>query len=348
MTEAFKNELSGKYRYIKLIGKSLYGYVCMAIDCKTEGLVAIKVISRVKYEVMKEESEPPADDYKIEMSVLNEMKGSRRIVQVLEFVESKDFVYIVMEYLNDDLFNFAEANLTEAEIAVIGIQIIEGIQTLEARGWCNLDIALENVGVRKQGSAAKPHDWDVCLIDMGCIYAKVIKPELFNKIFKGTLPGRIKYQAPEVVDHFSGHINPKYWNISSTQVWTLGVSLFCLGFGIHPYKYPGDEYWRRKMDGSWLHSKNFNKLNCGDRKNQMSFNWMYMIDSCMKFEAKRCSLESLKDFLKTGRLPSVSKTDSSFKECLKDLSKVNISLSVSKIDSSSNESKTAQSTVAQK
>jgi serine/threonine protein kinase len=144
----------------------------------------------------------------------------KNIISYIDNYEDENTIYIVQEYMNKgDLFNYLrrEVLMDEKKIKTIIIQIAEGLKYLHEYGIIHRDL--------------KPHNIIVC-VDGSSIIAKICDFGLSKYIGvngkgKGS-SGTLHFTSPEV---FS---NNKY--TSKVDVWSLGVVLYFLLFGILPFE----------------------------------------------------------------------------------------------------------------
>ena len=117
-------ETKGNYIVGKTLGEGAFGHVKLGLHTLTNEKVAIKILDKTR---MKEEE----DDYhrvKKEIDILKKMKH-RHIIQLYEIIESKDKIYLVLEYCEGkELFDYIVDNqkLIEYEACRIFQQLING------------------------------------------------------------------------------------------------------------------------------------------------------------------------------------------------------------------------------
>ena len=163
-----------------------------------------------------------------EAAMLQHMGPHTRVVGFLDHHVEGPRSFLVMEAIVscrewfDELAKFngppplAE---TQAKFA----QALEGVAFIHSRGVVHLDLKLENIMVRDDGS--------LVLIDFGLaqILPPAAPPPVLN-IFKGTE----RYAAPAVW--------ARAYDGVKSDVWSLGVCLFAVCSGIFPFRHanPGD------------------------------------------------------------------------------------------------------------
>lgn len=152
-----------------------------------------------------------------EMRVMRHVAGHACIAELLECVETPDYLYIIMEHCAGGslLDNVREKKrLTEAEAAVILQQILYSLQYCHAKGVVHRDVKLENILMDGDGA--------VRLIDFGL--SGYFSPGKKLKCFCGSP----SYAAPEIVTR-------QEYDAPLVDVWSLGVVLFAMLAGHLPF-----------------------------------------------------------------------------------------------------------------
>ena len=201
------------YAIIKLLGQGAFGKVMLGIQILTGKKVAIKAID--KSYLLNEHSRRKIFR---EVYILKKIR-SNYVVKILEVFESEENFLIVMEYLpGGDLLNYLKANgrMTEAACKKIFQQLILGAITIHKHGVLHRDFKLDNILLDKSLTRVKICDFGVSkLIHKG----EIIMDQC----------GTPAYLAPEIVldKGYEG-----YWS----DIWSLGVLLFCMVCGTVPFK----------------------------------------------------------------------------------------------------------------
>ena len=201
------------YAIIKLLGQGAFGKVMLGIQILTGKKVAIKAID--KSHLLNEHSRRKIFR---EVYILKKIR-SNYVVKILEVFESDENFLIVMEYLpGGDLLNYLKTNgkMTEAACKKIFHQIILGAITIHRHGVLHRDFKLDNILLDKSLTSVKICDFGVSkLVHKG----EIIMDQC----------GTPAYLAPEIVldKGYEG-----YWS----DIWSLGVLLFCMVCGTVPFK----------------------------------------------------------------------------------------------------------------
>jgi serine/threonine protein kinase len=173
------------------------------------------------------------EDPYMEISVYKLLKKSPHpnIIGMHEIIETEASVGIVMEYgQSGDLLEFLQSQgpfRTEEDCRVMFSGILNGLHHLHRNlNICHLDVSLENI-VLDDNLTPK-------LCDFG-LAQKVTRSTSTMPEVKGPRPGKVKYMAPEIAE-----ITPRKnkLDLFAADIYSLGVVLFCMVMGYHPYQCP--------------------------------------------------------------------------------------------------------------
>jgi tRNA A-37 threonylcarbamoyl transferase component Bud32 len=200
------------YILLQELGEGAYGKVKLARNKSTGITCAIKCIDKSKLK------EKEIQHVKNEIDILRSLSHTN-IVSYIDDYESKDHVYIVMEYLEYNLMNYLQKNdfkLNENRIRYIFKQVGEAVKYLRDNAILHRDLKLNNIMLSENNNGVT-----VKIIDFGMseIMGFNKKPE--------TICGSIYYIAPEVIarERFT----------FSADIWSLGVVLYYALFNNYPY-----------------------------------------------------------------------------------------------------------------
>ena len=178
----------------------------------TNSLVAIKKIPKKLTKSLKSRTR-----------VLNEIKSlkilsnHKNVIKLYEVFEDDSFIYLVTEYIeNGDLLNYLMTNplFPESTTRIIMLQIIFALGYIHQNKIIHRDIKLNNILVDS--------NFNVKVCDFGiCSFMKS------GKRIRDT-GGTPAYLAPEIITE-NGEISEK------SDVWSLGVMLYLLTFGVLPF-----------------------------------------------------------------------------------------------------------------
>ncbi|XP_064642595.1 testis-specific serine/threonine-protein kinase 3-like [Lineus longissimus] len=216
-----------KFGYIlgERIGEGPYSKIQLAYNPKEEEHAAVKVITKDKIPRKIFEK-----FIKREIYIMQQFQHPH-IIGVNEVVESKNHIYIVMEYAqNGDLLQYVNQAgvLPEAEARRLFRQIIAAVKVLHEAKVVHRDIKLDNILLDE--------DNNVKLADFG--FARLQYSYELSKTFCGSYA----YAAPEILDgeDYDGKL---------ADVWSLGVCLYGMLHGRVPFHEEDVDILRQSMDG---------------------------------------------------------------------------------------------------
>lgn len=161
-----KLPLLDRYLINDKLGEGGFGTVYHGWDQQQDREVAIKALPRAKLSVVEGQILAGFDH--------------ENIVQLYDIISTKDFDYIIMEYVNGPLL--LKQKLTITEILDLGIQICSALDVIHQSGLCHLDVKPQNILRDPQTNICKLTDFGVA--------AKV-------KLGERQVIGTPKYIAPE-------------------------------------------------------------------------------------------------------------------------------------------------------
>jgi len=236
------------YRFLKEIGKGASAKVYLAVDDKSNELVAIKSLDKNKLN-----QEHGETNFKRELEILHKMNHNN-IIKIKNYLNTKKHYHIVLEYCNGgDLESYCREYirtnkhpLNEFYIQKILLQIAPALQYMHSNKIIHRDIKLQNIllnfdnypNVPKDGFAPEKlefkdkslnKDFSAKIADLG--YAKD-----FAKDNEGsTILGSPMYMSPDIVEKYTdeGKENKKY--NTSVDLWSLGVITYELLTGETPF-----------------------------------------------------------------------------------------------------------------
>ena len=205
--------ISTYYDIGESIGKGKFGRVKLATHKKTGKKVAVKILKKKKMDLEDFEL------YKREVEILKICQHPN-IIRLLDVFENSEYIYIVMEHLSGgpllQYFKDNKYKLKEARVRDIIHQISTALFYLKSFGIAHRDMKPDNIMM-----ASKDDTSEIKLIDFGL--SKIIGPKERSKDPFGTIP----YAAPEII------LRKPYSH--SVDIWSLGVTMFFLLTGFHPF-----------------------------------------------------------------------------------------------------------------
>jgi tRNA A-37 threonylcarbamoyl transferase component Bud32 len=209
----------------KDLGKGAYAVVRHGIHKPSNRKVAIKIYEKSKFQ----EPNRLKNAYR-EVAILQKLDHPN-IVKMHEFIETEDFLYLVLELisgcaLNEYVKRRADRRLAENEAGRIFAQLVQALEYCHAHDVAHRDVKFDNILVDQQGN--------VKLIDFG--FSTHYPASQRTKLFCGTP----SYMAPEIV------LKTEYLG-QPVDMWACGVVLFGLLCGQFPFKSQTDKECYRKI-----------------------------------------------------------------------------------------------------
>lgn len=213
-------ELTGLTRYDmkEILGKGHFAKVRRCSDRLTGKEYAVKVID--KKDLLK-----TAAVVRSEIDILRAVGYHQHCVSLVDHFEGEKEYYIVMEYCaGGDLFSkiVSEGKYSERRAARCCLQLASALKFVHERGVTHRDLKPENILLVDDSL-----DSDIKVADFGL--AKLMKSQ--QHIMR-TVCGTWAYCAPEVISR-------KPYT-QTVDCWTLGVLMFILLSGYHPFDVYGE------------------------------------------------------------------------------------------------------------
>ena len=150
-------------------------------------------------------------DYKKELATMaNLSRHNDFFVEFFGWFENKETVFLAMEHFEyGDLQRYINEKLSEPQIKIIIVQLLEGLKVMHGNGFTHRDLKPQNIFV-----VTKDPFWWVKIGDFG-ITKRVLNEETFLRTEIGTRD----YLAPEVIGYVEED-EEKYTN--GVDIWSLG------------------------------------------------------------------------------------------------------------------------------
>ena len=211
--------------------------------------MAIKVIEKSKLKDEKDKKQ-----IEIEIKILKNTFHFN-IIKLYEVIEKEEEILIIMEYAEGgDLSSFlAKQNyLNEDTARKIFQQLIDGIYYLHQIGICHRNLKLENILF----SSKKRDKIKIIHFGHSNLYLTGVNsgnPTLsFGAEFLETPFGSQEYTPPEMI------LGCKYDGLL-LDIWTCGIILYTMLFGIFPFKEKNiDKLYTKIVKGEFSYPKNIN------------------------------------------------------------------------------------------
>ncbi|XP_066063168.1 serine/threonine-protein kinase pim-1-like [Chamaea fasciata] len=226
--------LQDRYRLGSLLGRGGFGSVYSGTRLSDGAPVAIKCVPRARVQHWGEL--PNGARAPLEIVLLDRLSsGCGGIIQLLEWLELPNGFLLVLERPErcQDLSGFlAERRfLPEEEARGLFRQVLEAVRHCTSCGVLHRDIKPENILLDLATGQLK-------LIDFGC--GAFLQDTAYRQ-FAGTLP----YSPPEWIHH------QRYHGEAAT-IWSLGLLLYHLVMGKHPFRRGQQFIWGRILFPRWL------------------------------------------------------------------------------------------------
>ena len=200
-----------KYAAIKLVGSGSFGSVYEAQDIETKKTYAMKIIEKRH---LVHRGDIPHLQHEIDSLAFLK---SEYIVSLHDFFSNQQYFFLIMDWCpGQSLESYIQRNgpLRETTAATVFQQIVLAVDFCHSHGVAHRDIKPQNILITKFPN--------IKLSDFGlCGY---VVPDTLMK----TVCGTPSYTAPEIIK------NQEYDGCMA-DIWSLGVLLYELVTGIHPW-----------------------------------------------------------------------------------------------------------------
>ncbi|XP_048214606.1 sperm motility kinase 4A-like [Perognathus longimembris pacificus] len=194
-----------RYGVLRTIRRGGFAPIKLAKHLPTDSLVAVKILDKTDIDFSASEAD-----------ILKSVEH-QNIVKLFQVVETRERLYLVMEYIDRDLADYVQEVdcMDEEEARQIFWQILSGVKYCHDNFIAHRDLKAENILLDSRGTA-KLCDFGLSirflprqLLDMECGTMAYWPPEMFKQQ---------RYQGPKM------------------DVWSLGVLLYYMVMGELPYK----------------------------------------------------------------------------------------------------------------
>ena len=226
--------LDDDYAVEDMIGSGAFSTVHRARHLASGQMVALKVIEKKSYKKCSSLLEK-------EITVMHLLDDHKNIVKLREVLTTPYEVVVAMDLCDGGnlVEGMSKLTYTEAAIANIVRQIVDGLAYLHARSICHRDLKPENIVFE-----TKPPCDSIKIIDFGMA-------SFFNQ---GTLvSGTPHYMAPEIIS--DPHTVAQRGCGPEVDMWALGCLTYFLLTGETPFKgKTNDEVFNSVIVGKWSFS----------------------------------------------------------------------------------------------
>lgn len=219
----------GHYAVLNAVQTGSTCVVVRARDNKSKEIVAAKIVSRA---LLRERGIVLSFEEELRLHARLEC---RYIVKLLDVVYLPDYIVVVLESLETDLYSLLVSGALHLRMNIQETfsQIVSAVAYLHEHNIVHRDLKPENILVDEFGH--------VKLSDLGCS----ADLSLFDTRRKGPC-GTIYYVAPEC---FRG----RAVNLKACDIWALGVILYALAVGVLPWKnvYDDEDVKKQILSGDF-------------------------------------------------------------------------------------------------
>ena len=204
------------YKYGRLIGQGAFGKVNLGLNILTGRVVAIKSFNKLNINSNSENMKK----IKYETNLMKKLNHPN-VTKILELFEDKDYILIIMEYLNGgNLFSFLKKRrkVSEKTAKFLFKQIMLGIQYIHSHNIVHRDIKLENILIDLNNNIK------ICDFGIGRVLTDP------NQLLYDQC-GTPMYIAPEILLS----TNQKGYKGFPVDIWSSGIALYILLSGTLPF-----------------------------------------------------------------------------------------------------------------
>lgn len=254
-----KRKVLNTYEIIKELGLGQHGKVKLARDLLTKQLVAIKIVDRHEkkerkfFRIKKTNSLTQSDKIKREIAIMKKChyKHVVRLIEVLDDSKSRK-IYLVLEYCSKGEVKWCPRDQMETEAhgpPLLSFQrtreiirgVVLGLEYLHYQGVIHRDIKPANLLISGDGTV-KISDFGVSLAATGSNSNESM--ESVDELELAKTAGTPAFFAPEIC---LGNEAFERYNLKREElfkgssisfmidIWALGVTLYCLLFGMLPF-----------------------------------------------------------------------------------------------------------------
>lgn len=207
-----------------------------------------------------------------ELNILRKVKN-KNIVNVLCYYADpkKEYDYVIMELAHSNLSHFTRKTikrmvLSETFLCYIANQVLQGLHYLHRIKIAHLDLKPQNILITEY--------LDIKLIDFSVSldYSKITNEEV-----KLPYVGTPFFIPPEIIKR----MRVKSRDLQKVDLFSLGVTLYALGFGQYPFDIKtddGDEEIINKMRSGWK---------VKDENNIFSSHFINFLNSLLEFDINK-------------------------------------------------------------
>ncbi|AJR84882.1 CBK_G0018690.mRNA.1.CDS.1 [Saccharomyces cerevisiae] len=234
-----KRQILNNFEILATLGNGQYGKVKLARDLGTGALVAIKILNRFEKRSgysLQLKVENPRVNQEIEVMKRCHHENVVELYEILNDPESTK-VYLVLEYFSRGPVKWCPEN--KMEIKAVGpsiltfqqsrkvvLDVVSGLEYLHSQGITHRDIKPSNLLISSNGTV-KISDFGVA---MSTATGSTNIQSSHEQLLKSRALGTPAFFAPELCS-----TEKEYSCSSAIDIWSLGVTIYCLLFGKLPF-----------------------------------------------------------------------------------------------------------------
>jgi serine/threonine-protein kinase SBK len=204
--------LQQQYNFLGKIGEGTYGSAWLAVDKISNTKVVLKAVHK---------DQTPREHFKNELKYSRLLSGHPHIITTRHDAYETDNAYILVQDFaaGGDLFDAIrpEIGIPEDTAKKYILQIASAVHAMHTKGLVHRDVKPENAVLQDDAGT------NIQLIDFGMARRQ--------GCYVNGMCGSIPYMPPEICSAADG-----YYCHPSTDVWSVGVLLYCLLTGRFPWQ----------------------------------------------------------------------------------------------------------------
>ncbi|KAH7474484.1 Calcium-dependent protein kinase 19 [Phytophthora ramorum] len=212
-----KPEQRGHYALLKELGRGGFSVVRLAVDTKTEQMLAAKIF---------DPKSSSMETIQAEIDILRHLGTHKNIVSLHDVLYLKDETIMLTDLVEGgELFDYIVdmGSVSEKDAAHFLHDVCRALDYVHSRGVCHRDLKPENVLLSDRSTNA-----NIKVADFGLSRRQRQGEQVVEKFPNGT----IAYWAPEIITR-----QPQDFGV---DMWAFGVLAYITLTGVHPFDPRGD------------------------------------------------------------------------------------------------------------
>ncbi|RFU24744.1 hypothetical protein B7463_g11592, partial [Scytalidium lignicola] len=155
-------------------------------------------------------------DFRKELLALTKFSRTKAFVEFFGWFENDDYIFIAMEYFSHGTLDKFISTLTERDVQIITLQVLEGVRIMHEERFAHRDLKPQNIFV-----VQKSPNWWVKIGDFG-----ISKRVANNETALRTNTGTPNYTAPEIFHYVSLEDDESEAYTNAVDIWSLGCMVY--------------------------------------------------------------------------------------------------------------------------